>query len=392
MQNELLNWLMANYGQEVMRPGLERIRLALKNIKPHLEKSRVVTIAGTNGKGETTLRLSQKLEPRTHCVWTSPHIERITERFRNESGEISIELLRELIFECHESVQENKWELSFYEFLFFVFCTWVERQKPEFILLEVGLGGRFDAVNVLDAELVLLPSISRDHQEILGHRYDEILKEKLGVLRKDSTLIHFLESHYLCERAEAGALSIGAKVISLKQMISIPEYEFSYRNELLSRAAFSHLMGEEFSNSHRENSLIPLEHRGESIIKQHEWIFFGSHNVDGVRKLIQFLHSATYNFSRPPYDHVIVAFSRRNLRDLRFMIRMLVKAGIGKVMVTTFDHPKAMSAQDVEFISHEEGSEFVSDIKFFLQELPKNQRVLVTGSYYFMGQFKSLIR
>lgn len=71
---------------------------------------------------------------------------------------------------------------------------------------------------------------------------------------------------------------------------------------------------------------------------------------------------------------------------------MLVKAGIGKVMVTTFDHPKAMSAQDVEFISHEEGSEFVSDIKFFLQELPKNQRVLVTGSYYFMGQFKSLIR
>src|SRR5690606_29888634 len=102
---------------------------------------------------------------------------------------------------------------------------------------------------------------------------DQILQEKLGVLRKKSSLIHFLESAYLCERTQASANAVGAKVTSLKQMISIPEYEFSLRNEILSRAAFSHLIGEEFFSLERENNLIPLEHRGESINHQHEFIF-----------------------------------------------------------------------------------------------------------------------
>src|SRR5690606_37031669 len=115
-----------------------------------LKEIKVVTIAGTNGKGETTLRLSSFLKDKRHCVWTSPHIQRLNERFRSEEGEIGTAELEELITLSHEELREQGIRLSYYEFLFFVFCQWALRRRPEVLLLEVGLGGRMDAVNVLD--------------------------------------------------------------------------------------------------------------------------------------------------------------------------------------------------------------------------------------------------
>lgn len=385
----LVGWLLEHYGQEQMRPGLDRIRSALNEILPDLNQKKIVIIAGTNGKGETTLRLSEFLKDHKHVVWTSPHITRITERMRNESGEISHDELQNLIFECHEKVKNHGWELSFYEFLFLVFCTWASKQNPEYLLLEVGLGGRLDAVNVFDADLVLIPSISRDHQEILGKRYDKILSEKLGTLRNGATLIHFLESKYLMEWAESYARDIGAQVIPLQKSSSLPSYEFSLRNSTLAGAAFTFLTGKkidaEIMFSHQF-----LENRGEILRGENEWLFFGSHNVDGLRKLIQFLQSGTYNFSRPPFDAVIVAFSKRSPDDIRVMLRMLKQANLGKIIVTVFTHPKAATIAEMEALSREEGSEFVQHIESYVQGQNKNQRVLVTGSYYFLGHFKSL--
>lgn len=388
--NNLLEWLLANYGQELMRPGLNRVKEALKDLLPTLQKSTIITIAGTNGKGETTLRLSEHLKNYKHVVWTSPHIERITERFRDEKGEIDFLELEKIVDQCHKKVVESKFQLSFYEFLFFVFCTWAHNKKPDYILLEVGLGGRLDAVNVFDADLVLLPSISRDHQEILGNRYDQILKEKLGTLRSKTTLIHFLDSQYLVERAEKYADSVGAKIISLKPMVKVPSYEFSLRNEILAGAACCFLQKREFRLEEWSKPLTFLSHRGEVRSNQCEWIFFGSHNVDGMRKLIQFLHSGTYNFSRPPYDKILIAFSKRDVKDLRVMMRMINSAKLGPVYVTVFDHPKAASSSVIEALSREEGPEFVKDIQAFSKMDFEGQRILVTGSYYFMGHFKSL--
>jgi dihydrofolate synthase/folylpolyglutamate synthase len=390
MQQELLDWLLVHYGQEQMRPGLERMNKALKSLLPKFENSKIVIIAGTNGKGETSLRLSELLHHKSHNVWISPHIERITERFKNENGEIEFDHLKQLIQECHQLAQDEGFELSFYEFLFLVFCTWAAQNPPEYLLLEVGLGGRLDAVNVFDADLVLLPSISRDHQEILGSRYDQILFEKLGTLRPQSTLIHFLESSYLVDRAKAYAEAIGARIVSLKDRVSLPVYEFSLRNKALASAAYCSLMSISFAPNEWKGPVTSLEHRGEVRLGKNDWFFYGSHNVDGVRKLIQFLHSGTYNFSRPPYDSVIVAFSRRNLLDLRHMMRMLKAAQIGKIVVTVFNHPKAATSETMEVLSREEGLTFVQDIDSYIQERPQGQRVLVTGSYYFLGHFKSL--
>ncbi len=399
MISSLTEWLIVNYGREEMKKeaGLSRIREALADILPDLSRKKIITIAGTNGKGETTLWLSHHLGSRTHCTWISPHVERITERFRDENGEISEEDLKHLILKCHGTVLEKGYSLSYYEFLFFVFCHWARQKSPEILLLEVGLGGRLDAVNIFDADLVLLPSISRDHQEFLGKRYDQILQEKLGLLRPKTTLIHFLSFDYLKERTQKTALLVGAKNIELGRWNLARPWEFSVRNQLLARAAFLLMTGTNAENLKEElEKFRPgahfLENRGENISSQGEWIFYGSHNVDGVRNLIQFLQCGNYNFTRPPYDTVLVAFSRRDQNDLRTMLKMLSGSGLGKIIVTSFPHPKAMDPAVMEKLAGLEGINFVHDVEAYIQNSKDGARTLVTGSYYFLGHIKSLLR
>ncbi|MES2529336.1 MAG: hypothetical protein V4598_19770 [Bdellovibrionota bacterium] len=399
MSSSLTQWLMTHYGREEVKKdtGLSRIQTALASIHPALSQKKIITIAGTNGKGETTLWLSRFLEKRSHCTWISPHVERITERFRSEKGEISFPELETLVHECHALVLENKFSLSYYEFLFFVFCHWANKRNPDFLLLEVGLGGRLDAVNIFDADLILLPSLSRDHQEFLGNRYDLILKEKLGLLRQGSVFLHFLSLDYLKEKTSEIAKSIGAKNIDLDSLKLAGKWEFSVRNQLLARAAFLHITGTSVEKLPEElKSFRPgahfLEYRGESISSRGEWIFYGSHNVDGMRNLIQFLQCGNYNFSRPPYDLVLVAFSRRDENDLRTMLKMLRGSGLGNILVTSFPHPKAMDPGVMEKLAGQEGIKFVHDVEACIQNSENGSRTLVTGSYYFMGHLRQLIR
>jgi dihydrofolate synthase / folylpolyglutamate synthase len=382
---EIEQWLINNYGQEFFTPGLSRIKEALGvDLIKILNQKRIVTIAGTNGKGETTLRLGGLLEESTRCVWVSPHIERINERMSSEEGEISHHDLSRLVYECNKKVKTHGFKLTYYEFLFFVFCQWVKERDPEYILLEVGLGGRLDAVNVLDAELVLLPSISRDHQEFLGRRYDQILGEKLGVLRPKATLIHFLETCYLRDRAQYFSTAIGARVISLEETMSIPCHEFSKRNRALSEEAFFFL-----TQKRRKDSLV-LRNRGEVIHKNGvDWFLSGSHNVDGMRKLIQFLNSGTYNLKASKMDLVIVAFSKRDLLDLRVMMKMLRSLKASRVVMTSFSHPKALDKEVAQRLALEEGLEFVHEISSVISHQESGQ-ILVTGSYYFLGHIREL--
>lgn len=384
-------WLIAHYGKEQFNPGIERISFALGPLRQALANTRIITVAGTNGKGETTLRLSKLLSGHRHCTWTSPHIERISERFRSEDGEISLNELESLVKECHEKAREQDYKLTYYEFLFFVFCTWAAKRSPEYLLLEVGLGGRLDAVNFFDADIVLLPSISRDHQEYLGNRYDLILQEKLGVMRPGALLISALDSRYLFERAELTVGKMGGKIIDLGSHAKMPRKNFSQRNQFLAYAAYLELResSDSYENWRPEENF--LEHRGEVVNRGAEWTFFGSHNVDGIRKLIQFLQSGIYNLPRMSFDAVIMAFSERRKDDLLVMMRMMKASGLQNIKITCFNHPKAASRDMMEVLAAQEGLEFVKDVDSYVQGT-NSGRLLVTGSYYFLGHVKSLLR
>lgn len=399
MIHDLESWLLRNYGKEVMSPdsNLGRMKEALSELVQKLNQKKIITIAGTNGKGETTLRLSTLLGSRSLVVWTSPHIESVCERFRTQDGLIDRDHLESIVLECHENLLARKIKLSYYEFLFFVFCHWADSQNPEYLLLEVGLGGRLDAVNVFDAGLMLLPSISRDHQEFLGPRYDGILKEKLGILRPGAMLISFLQLKYLRERAKVYSTSVGANHVELEDEFYLPNLNFSERNLLLAHAAYSFLIEGRINLTQEMakeclKKLSPLPNRGEVLEGESSLVLYGSHNVDGMRKLIQLLHSDNYTFPRLPFAAVYVAFSRRDEQDLRTLLRILKGANVGEIRVTSFPHPKAMSAEAMEKLCRQEGLSFVRNIEEEFSRLPSGETSLVTGSYYFLGYIKSILR
>lgn len=384
----LSNWVFERFGHEHYSPGLERMRLALGKSLDQLNKIKIITIAGTNGKGETTLRLARKLQHQRYAIWTSPHVKCLSERFRNQQGSISLEELKLLLEKTYEEVLSEKYQLSFYEFLFLVFCRWVESQSLDYLLLEVGLGGEYDAVNVLDADWVLLPSISRDHQEFLGQRYDGILKEKLGVLRSQATLISFLDLKYLNELIERKVSSIGANWIDLS--ILRDNLNFSQRNDLLAHVASEALAGRSYAGDFTFDE-SNVENRGEIIQQGAEFHLFGSHNVDGMRKLIQFLNSGIYTFNKLEFNTTVVSFSSRSVKDLKTMMKMLKgREELGKVLVTHFSHPKACELVLLRELSLQEGLEFVEDINDHISSLSSG-RVLVAGSYYFLAHLKSLL-
>ena len=391
MTENLEEWVLSHYGAEVFTPGLERMDLALKDLKKDLYRSKIVIVAGTNGKGETTHRLGKLFQRSRYCTWTSPHIYSIVERFSSDKGNIEASELRDLFLESHEIAQAEKYRLTYYEFLFYVFCRWAARTSPEYLFLEVGLGGRLDAVNTIDANLVLLTSISRDHQEFLGQRYDQILQEKLGVLRPKGSLISFLDLQYLRERTQKKALSLGANHLDLEEVLKIPCYEFSKRNQFLAHAAFCTLTGTPLGEESWQPSGETLRSRGEIVLGENEWWLFGSHNVDGVRKLIQFLHSANYNLKDSPFAAVVTSFSKRNEKDLRIMLKMLKRANLGKVFVTAFNHPKACPRDVLEKLTSDEGLTFVENIADHVQGWT-HQKILVLGSYYLLGELQSLQR
>lgn len=391
MIEKLEEWVFTHYGLEVFTPGLERMNVALSDLKKDLERSKIIIIAGTNGKGETTHRLGQLFKSTSFCSWTSPHIQSITERFSSEAGDIPPEELQVLFLESHEIVQRKKFQLTYYEFLFYVFCRWAVKKSPKYLFLEVGLGGKLDAVNTLNAELVLLTSISRDHQEFLGERYDLILEEKLGVLRPNSKLISYLDLNYLKERATLKAHGLHVNHLDLEQKIKIEAYEFSKRNQFLAHAAFCTLTGAPLEARNWSSSSAFLPFRGEIIGEKNEWCLFGSHNVDGVRKLIQFLHSANYNSKNSPFDAVVTSFSKRSEKDIRVMLKMLKQAHLGKVFVTAFKHPKACPQDVLEKLTGDEGLTFVENISDHVQGWT-HQKVLVLGSYYLLGELQPLLR
>lgn len=166
--------------------GLERIKSVWKNLPPLPEETRVVVVGGTNGKGSCVLTLEHLLRQSGLGVgsYTSPHLVRFNERIRLNESEISDELL------CHhlERVESARGDvdLTYFEFTTLAALSFFVEEKPDVVILEVGLGGRLDAVNILNPEIAVLTSVDLDHQDWLGNNIESIGREKAGIFRPES--------------------------------------------------------------------------------------------------------------------------------------------------------------------------------------------------------------
>lgn len=165
--------------------GLTRVRPVAERLGVLRPAARVLTVAGTNGKGSTVAMLEAScLAAGLRCgAYTSPHIERYHERIRIQGCEIDdADLIA--AFEAVEAVR-GEVPLTFFEFGTLAALWLFARAALDVAVLEVGLGGRLDAVNLVDADIALLTTVDLDHMDWLGPTRECIGREKAGVFRPD---------------------------------------------------------------------------------------------------------------------------------------------------------------------------------------------------------------
>jgi dihydrofolate synthase/folylpolyglutamate synthase len=163
--------------------GLERVGQVWQNLGSPRPAHRVFTVAGTNGKGSTVTYLDAMLSALSwrSGTYTSPHIFRYNERVRIEGKEATDEDLMWALA-CVENAREGI-SLSYFEHGTLAAFLLMQRAGLDFAVLEVGLGGRLDAVNLIDADCAVITPIGLDHQEFLGPDRESIGREKAGILR-----------------------------------------------------------------------------------------------------------------------------------------------------------------------------------------------------------------
>ncbi len=184
-----LERLEARSAAHVIALGLERVRTVGQRLMPKAFPHPVITVGGTNGKGSTCAYLERMLlcgGYRVGC-YTSPHLLRFNERVRL-SGEPAAD---EWWVEALEAVEAARGELAltYFEHTTLAALWGMAREPLDAVVLEVGLGGRLDAVNVLDAEVAIITAVDLDHQQYLGADRDAIGREKAGIARSDYPVI-----------------------------------------------------------------------------------------------------------------------------------------------------------------------------------------------------------
>jgi dihydrofolate synthase/folylpolyglutamate synthase len=169
--------------------GLSRISTVYKSFEVARLAPLVITVAGTNGKGSTVMAIEGMLraEGMRVAAFTSPHIDRFNERFRINEVEVEDHELCSVFSEI-EAVRKDV-PLSYFEFTALAGFLIFARAELDVVILEVGLGGRLDAVNIIDANICVVTNISIDHEDWLGEGREAIAAEKAGILRSGAQVI-----------------------------------------------------------------------------------------------------------------------------------------------------------------------------------------------------------
>ena len=176
--------------------NLSRVIEVAKKLKIDQPIPKVITVAGTNGKGSTVSILESILYESDYKVgsYTSPHLLNFNERIKIDKVPVNTNS----ICDAFESIEETRGNitLTYFEFSTLAALIIFSKSNLDVIILEVGLGGRLDAVNIINPDISIITNIGLDHTDILGDDIEQIAYEKAGVMRKNkSTVIGYKNVH-----------------------------------------------------------------------------------------------------------------------------------------------------------------------------------------------------
>lgn len=410
------------------RPGLERIRLLCDKLGSPEKKLSVIHIAGTNGKGSAAAMLSSILTAAGYRTgtYTSPHLERYNERFLISGEEISDE---DFCYEitlakqaCEELEAEGKDVPTLFEIITGAAFHYFARQNVDVLVLEVGLGGTFDATNVVEKPLLsLIMSISIDHTEFLGSSLERIAKEKAGIIKKNCPVVLYSQGQivynivktYACEKdapffcpddaeisvfsqtLEGTVFSVHSRLAAYKN-ICLPllgSYQISNCVTVLSACTVLRRQGLSLTEEAVRKGLADARWAGRMEIcgRKPLVILDGAHNADGISRLAE---SLSVYIQENKATLILGVLGDKEYRKMAEEILPFARTAI-------LTEPESHRRLDVLTLSRSI-SGFSGEIyleknleKAYCKALsvtPENGVVLACGSLYMVGALRSFIK
>ncbi len=365
---------------------LRRVEELLARLgNPHL-KARSIHIAGTNGKGSIAAMIASVLTNAGYVtgLYTSPHLHTIRERFRVNESLITEEEFTAIVAKLKSEVeivnqQATYGELTTFELLTALAFTYFGIKGVDFQVLEVGMGGKFDATNVIQPEVCVITSISLDHTEVLGNSVAKIAAEKAGIIKSSSTVILSPQTEEVVRVIEQACLKRGAELITVardvtwqslgikgkQQLIKVSgilsksgirsSYEISipllggYQQENAATAvAALEILALKGFNIPRDSLISGLAHvhwpgRLQILSRHPLLIVDGAHNPDAARKLKESL-AEYFKFKR-----AILIMGASGDKEVSSVASELMPL-FGEVIITQSHHPRAMAIAKLQAV------------------------------------------
>ena len=222
------------------KPGLERIGALLEKLDNPQKHRKFIHIAGTNGKGSCAAMTASVLKAAGYRtgLFTSPYLFRFNERMQLNGRPIEDDVLAALVTEIKPLADAMEDHPTEFELMTAAALLWYRREKCDIVVLEVGLGGRFDATNIIDApEAAVIMNIGLDHTAVLGDTVEQIAAEKAGIIKPGCAVVLYPQQESVMEVIRARCASLGAALHTADFSQIAPEFDslegqvFTYRGE-----------------------------------------------------------------------------------------------------------------------------------------------------------------
>lgn len=299
-KSSLTDWLkhIESFHADEIELGLQRIKQVAEKLQLLKFAGKTLLVAGTNGKGSCVAMLEALALNRGKSVicYTSPHLLSFNERLRVDGKDIDDESLIHAF--AHIEKHRENIPLTFFEFTTLAALLIAQQIQPEILVLEVGLGGRLDATNIVDADVAIITSIAKDHCQWLGDDLQSIAYEKSGIIRQHKpALIGDPQAFQLIKQARpeysAQLLLIEPAEEQLNQALlarQVNPYRLVEQNILLARQAFEIITNQTISQQILLESLahIKISGRFQLLNKNNPCIIADvAHNPRAVENLKQ---------------------------------------------------------------------------------------------------------
>ena len=387
--------LLTSQGKFHINLGLERISAILELLDNPQDKLKYFHVAGTNGKGSVCSIIATVLSEAgmKTGLYTSPHLFKYTERIKiftqknteilkpvqndTDVNNIPDEVFARLVFEVCEIADKNDIHLTEFEILTAVMFKYFAENNVDVVVLETGLGGRYDATNVIKENLcAIITHIALDHTERLGNTRDKIAEEKAGIIKSKCPVV-------TCEGFEV-IRDVADEKNSLLMMIAPFEdttnlsLKGMYQQENLSLAlAAVRLVYPQISEHIIQDALKKVEHPARfQLIADKNIIIDGAHNPNGIIALKESL-----DFYYPDKRRRFVFGCLRN-KDYEKMVSNLFEPN-DEIYFYHFNNPNSCTFEELQAVCEFEAKEFEDITKL---EYRNDTLTIVCGSFYMINE------